>query len=164
MIKVHPMTGYAPKHSRGWPIRKGGATGRVGYFGPTRLSKDGVTPKMHNGIDFLAPNGSNIYAMHDGTVSRFYGMEQKHGKGYGKRFYLNAKDNPDIVSLYAHLSVAFVAPGDFVRVGDCIGKTGRSGNMKFDPSNIPDHAHIGIQNRGEWIDPLWFLGLGDENG
>ena len=98
-------------------------------------------PKMHYGIDFTAPRGTEIQATGNGTVVRAnfsstygYVVEIDHGYGYK--------------SLYAHMNKFFVKRGDKVVRGQKIGLVGSTGR-----STAP-HLHYEIRHKGRQINPI----------
>jgi len=103
----------------------------------------------HNGTDYGVPDGSPIYAVADGKVStdsvgsgaRSYGhyVTIDHGNGYK--------------TLYAHLdpSSADVHPGDVVKAGQVIGKSGHSGHV------TGPHLHFEVLKDGVSVTPDAFL-------
>jgi murein DD-endopeptidase MepM/ murein hydrolase activator NlpD len=147
------MTGRVVGDMDRWPVRKGGVTGKVGYFGNTRRNEDG-SDKKHYGVDWLSPVGAPAYAAHDGRIQR--AGEQSGGKGYGQRIYLISEANK-VLTIYAHLSAQFVMLNDIVRPGDCIGLVGRSGNVG---DRVPTHLHHEVRLAGEGkdcaVDPEWW--------
>ena len=152
MTRVNPLLGK-PNVT---PIRKGGATGKVGYFGMTRKKPSGEA-KQHNGLDLLSVPGWPVYAAHAGKVTRA-GFQNRADpdEGYGKRIYL--KDG-DTVSVYAHLDMIAVDAGDEVECGELIGHVGRTGNLTHEGrERTPTHLHWGVMQSGAWIDPtIWLL-------
>ncbi len=75
----------------------------------------------HNGIDFGVPEGTVVYAPHDGTVS-----VKDHGtKDYG--LYVTITDTRR-QSVLAHLSAASVQDGAKISQGDVVGKSGKTGD------------------------------------
>lgn len=160
MTVVHPMTGFLPRTP--WPIRMGGATGRIGEFGPVRRDADGQ-PKWHYGVDWLCMPGQAVFAPFAGTVSR--AGEQSGGDGYGQRIYLHDKTGT-VQAILAHLSVEFVHAGQSIRAGHCVGLAGRSGNIGYDDEEVPTHLHFEVKmwnaDRQEWVatDPVaWVSGV-----
>ena len=150
MTVRHPLTGRAP--SDRWPVRPG----IVGRFGLTRTNSDG-SPKMHRGIDWIAPIGSRVYAAHDGKVVR--AGEESGGRGYGQRIYLlRPAEGADrlVLTIYAHLCVEFVNLLEEVRAGHCLGLVGRSGNITHEPDHIHHEVRIGDQGKPSAVDPEWF--------
>jgi len=163
--KIHPCTGLPPGLAPAPAVRTGGASGRIGYFGPTRRLPDG-RPRQHEGVDWLLPLGAPVYAAHEGVLPR-PDVEQALGAGYGYRIYLRSTEDATIETLYAHLSTVFVStshPGQIVRRGQCVGLAGRSGNTGFrdeDLRDCPTHLHFGVRLNTpsglRWIDPLEWL-------
>jgi len=108
-------------------------------------------PRMHNGVDFTAPVGTEIFATGKGTVSSA-GWEQGFGNtiridhGYG------------YVTLYGHLSRMLVRPGQQVTRGEVIGLVGNTGRS-FGP-----HLHYEVHFRGVPQNPenFFFLDLSPE--
>ncbi len=75
----------------------------------------------HNGIDFGIPEGTVIYAPHDGIA-----IVKDHGaKDYGLHIVLRDERRQ---STLAHLSSVFVEDGASISQGDPIGKSGKSGD------------------------------------
>ena len=100
--------------------------------------------KMHEGMDFTAPQGSPIYATGDGVVKNAdnslsgYGnhIEVNHGFGY--------------LTLYGHLSKYNCRPGQRVKRGDIIGYVGSTGR-----SEAP-HLHYEVHKDGAVVNPINF--------
>jgi len=102
----------------------------------------------HDGIDFLAAQGTPILATADGTVVKVGTMgtlgdmvQIDHGSG--------------IQSLYGHMihGSQTVSPGQFVHAGEVIGYVGQTG------SATTPHCHYGVIANGRIVDPAPFLGL-----
>lgn len=75
----------------------------------------------HNGIDFGVPEGTIVYAPHDGIAK----VVDDGDKGYGLYVVLeDAKRR----TLLAHLSETHLRDGQAVFQGDAVGKSGKSGN------------------------------------
>jgi murein DD-endopeptidase MepM/ murein hydrolase activator NlpD len=74
----------------------------------------------HEGIDFGVPEGTVVYAPHDGTVT----VQDEGLKNYGLSVTI---DDGKRRSLLAHLSRADVQTGKSVSQGDPIGLSGKSG-------------------------------------
>ncbi len=96
--------------------------------------------KKHNGIDFLAPEGTAIWASGDGRVFRagMYGgcgnmVEIRHANGW--------------ISQYCHLSKIQVRVGQRVNQKDVIGLVGSTG-MATGP-----HLHYGLKRHGYFVNP-----------
>lgn len=74
----------------------------------------------HNGIDFGIPEGTPIYAPHDGTIT----VKDEGTQNYGLSVVI---DDGKRRSLLAHLSQATVTNGQWISQGDPIGLSGKSG-------------------------------------
>jgi murein DD-endopeptidase MepM/ murein hydrolase activator NlpD len=100
--------------------------------------------KFHEGMDFTAPTGTEVYATGDGVVKevthvyRGYGNVIKVDHGYG------------YMTLYAHLSEFKVREGQKVKRGDIIGLVGNTGL-----STAP-HLHYEVICNGEKLNPVNF--------
>jgi len=152
MTRCHPLA-LARLSVEPTEIRRGGATGSVGSFGMTRLNDDG-TPKMHRGIDLLSHTGALVYAAHNGRIRRAGWQDVKdHAAGYGQRIYLAATMH-DLETRYAHLSEISVELGSLVRVGQVIGKVGRTGNVS---EGVLTHLHFEVWTDSEAINPVSWL-------
>jgi len=97
---------------------------------------------FHEGMDFTAPAGTEIYATGDGTVAvtissrRGYGNEIRIDHGYG------------YVTRYGHLSAINVKKGQKVKRGDVIGFVGSTGL-----STAP-HLHYEVHQNGKKVNPI----------
>lgn len=149
-MMTHPLIGV-PDIIIQEQIRKGGSTGKIGFFGKTRNRGT----KQHNGVDLVCVPGVPVYAAHDGYCSRAGEQINSDGKpenrGYGLRVYLKGEGYE---TRYAHLSVIFVKPNQTVRPGHCIGLAGWSGNA--DPEDV--HLHFEVRVNDAPVDPIdWYV-------
>lgn len=101
-------------------------------------------PKQHRGIDFAGKIGTELMAVAPGRVISAgervgYGLtvEIDHGLGF--------------TTLYAHLSKATVARGDWVRPGTIVGLGGSSGR------STGPHLHYEIRYKGNPFNPSKFV-------
>jgi murein DD-endopeptidase MepM/ murein hydrolase activator NlpD len=100
--------------------------------------------KMHNGMDFTAPTGTEIFATGDGVVvdivyaQRGYGNHViiDHGFGYS--------------TLYAHMSKVAVRKGQRVRRGMVIGYVGNTG------TSVAPHLHYEVHRNGQPVNPIHY--------
>ncbi len=99
---------------------------------------------IHKGVDFAAPEGTQVLAVAAGLVTwagprEGYGnlVEIEHGKGYSTR--------------YAHNSVILVKVGDQVQRGDAIAQVGSTGR------STGPHVHFEVLRDGVQIDPMSFV-------
>ena len=90
----------------------------------------------HTGIDYATPVGTDVHAIADGTI-----VNANWGRSYGVQLVC-AIDGGWII--YAHLSSTLVKPGDNVKAGQVIAKSGNSGN-----SSGP-HLHVELRNHQRW--------------
>lgn len=99
--------------------------------------------RAHSGFDITADYGTPVKAIATGKVlyAEFDGTttegDDSFNSGYGNKIEIVNADGRRVV--YAHLSEIFVKPGDVVKVGAIIGKTGCSGG-----SRVP-HLHVEIR-------------------
>lgn len=98
--------------------------------------------KFHYGMDFTAPEGTEIYATGDGTVSRV----QTSQRGYGK--YIVVDHGYGYESIYAHLSDFNVREGQQVHRGDIIGYVGSTG------LSVANHLHYEVKLNSVNVDPV----------
>ena len=103
----------------------------------------------HTGLDFKAPHGTPVYAVHDGTV-----VKLAWHKAYGRMVILEVA--PGVTVWYCHLSAVTVALGP-VKVGQQLGRIGSSGNA-FGP-----HLHLEVRVDDRPTDPKPYL-FGDPPG
>ncbi|MDX1639236.1 MAG: peptidoglycan DD-metalloendopeptidase family protein [Balneolaceae bacterium] len=102
--------------------------------------------RMHDGLDFRANVGDEVFATGDGTV-KFAGMKGTYGRlviidhGYGYE------------SRYAHLSsfANGVKPGANISRGDLVGYSGHSGMVEG------PHLHYEVYRNGKPVDPINYL-------
>ncbi|MBK8876087.1 MAG: M23 family metallopeptidase [Bacteroidetes bacterium] len=103
------------------------------------------TSKMHEGIDFTAPVGTDIYAAGNGNVKEVvYG-----DRGYGN--YVLISHGFGYETLYAHMSKVNARPGQKVKRGDVIGNVGSTG------ASTAPHLHYEVIKQGSKINPINFF-------
>jgi murein DD-endopeptidase MepM/ murein hydrolase activator NlpD len=103
------------------------------------------TTKMHEGIDFTAPVGTEIYAAGNGVIKEVvYG-----DRGYGNHVIVSHGFGYE--TLYAHMSKVNARTGQKVNRGDVIGNVGSSGT-----STAP-HLHYEVIKQGIKINPINFF-------
>jgi murein DD-endopeptidase MepM/ murein hydrolase activator NlpD len=99
----------------------------------------------HEGIDILAPAGTEIHAAARGRVE----YASNGMRGYGSAVILDHGEG--IATLYGHLGTIRVQSGETVEAGDVIGTVGRSGNA------TAYHLHFELRVDGEAVDPVPYL-------
>ncbi len=109
------------------------------------------TRRHHNGMDFSAPIGTDIFATGNGTVvktgwNQGYGNTVEIDHGYGYK------------TLYAHMNKINVKVGQKVRRADVIGEVGNTGK------STGPHLHYEVHYRGQVQNPqnFYFLDLSPE--
>ena len=100
--------------------------------------------RLHAGIDFGAPVGSQVRAAVDGVVE-----SAGEARGYGQRVVLK---HTGFETTYNHLSEIKVEVGQKVRQGEIIALSGNSG-LSTGP-----HLHFEYRINGTPVDPLPHLG------
>ncbi|MBI4120638.1 MAG: peptidoglycan DD-metalloendopeptidase family protein [Parcubacteria group bacterium] len=99
------------------------------YFGNTPFASQ--NPQVyngggHNGIDLRAPNGTIIRSAANGVVADTGDTDRAcDGASYGKWVLVRHYNN--LSTLYAHLSLIRVEPGQEVKAGDVLGYSGNTG-------------------------------------
>ncbi len=102
------------------------------------------TEQFHPGMDFAAPEGTEIYATGDGVIERADDGEQ----GYGNHVVIN--HGFGYQTLYGHMTKFIVRPGQNVKRGQLIGYVGSTGL-----STAP-HVHYEVIKNGEKVNPINF--------
>ena len=102
------------------------------------------TEKLHSGMDFTAPVGTEIYATGSGTVSKV----ELNGRGYGHNVIINHGFGYE--TLYGHMSKIAVRAGQKVSRGDLVGYVGNTGT-----SSGP-HLHYEVRKNNNPVNPVNF--------
>ena len=115
--------------------------------------------RTHEGDDIVAPRGTPVYAVVDGTLTDQVIDGQSGSSLSGNAWYLTSATGASY--FYAHLDgfAAGLGIGSAVRQGDVIGYVGDTGN----PAPGSYHLHFGIApngRRGAYIDPQSYLDVG----
>lgn len=110
-------------------------------FSPRRFHPILKRWRQHEGIDFIAPIGTNVFASADGVVrsarvSDSFGRVVEIDHGYG------------LITLYAHLSKINVKFGQKVTRGQVIGLVGNSG------LSSGAHLHYEVHVNNVEVDPV----------
>ena len=101
------------------------------------------TYTRHRGLDFSAPEGAVITAVHDAAV-----IYCDWFRGYGKLVILDHGDGYS--SVYAHCLDILVSKGDLVRAGQPIASVGETGSLKG------PFLYFELREHGQPVDPaLW---------
>ena len=110
----------------------------------------------HNGIDLKADSGTPVVAVADGEVIK---SDNKDEKGYGGQILLKHKiDGNTFYTRYAHLKEYHKGPGETVKKGEVIGKSGGGPNDKNKGRATGPHLHFEVlDDVSSPIDPEPFL-------
>ena len=99
--------------------------------------------KMHNGMDFTAKTGTEVYATGDAVVKK-----ASRSTGFGNLIVLDHGFGYE--TYYAHLSKFDVRKGQKIKRGEVIGEVGSTGL-----STAP-HLHYEVHKNGRVINPINF--------
>ncbi len=98
--------------------------------------------KMHTGMDFTCPKGTDIQATGAGVIEKII----KKKSGYGTHVIIN--HGYGYQSLYAHMASVSVKAGDKVSRGQIIGTVGNTGT-----STAP-HLHYEVIHNNNKVNPI----------
>lgn len=100
----------------------------------------------NGGIDWAVPQGTPVTAAASGTVT----VARHDATGYG--MHVRIRHDGGYMTIYGHLSQLMVSPGEVVRVGQPIGKSGNTGN------STGPHLHFELRSGSRPIDPMPLFG------
>jgi len=106
---------------------------------------NGKPRSPHRGLDFRAPEGTEVRALAEGVVA----LAGDHYYA-GKSVYLD--HGGGVISFYMHLSDIAVREGDVVKRGQMVGKSGSTGR------STGPHLHLGLCLQGRLVDPSSLFG------
>lgn len=118
---------------------------RIGSYFGYRMDPFYKVKKFHEGVDFTAPVGTEIYASGNGVVT----TASRSSGGYGNEVMID--HGYSYSTRYAHLSKILVRPGEKVKRGQIIGLVGNTGK-----STAP-HLHYEVRKNGQAINPIYFF-------
>jgi murein DD-endopeptidase MepM/ murein hydrolase activator NlpD len=103
----------------------------------------------HTGCDYAVPVGTDVLAVADGVIDK-----ATWGRSYGTQLVQKLDGGWFI---YAHLSSTLVKPGDKVKAGQVIAKSGNTGN------STGPHLHVELRTKSHWssgtdLDPHALIG------
>jgi len=99
---------------------------------------------MHEGVDFIKPDGTPIFAAAGGIVV----YSELHPQ-YGNMIEIDHGN--DVITRYAHASILIAKTGQVVRRGQEIAKVGSTGR------STGSHLHFEVRYKGSAQNPLPFL-------
>jgi len=91
----------------------------------------------HTGLDYAVPTGTDVLAIADGVI-----VNANWGRSYGVQL-VSAINGGWII--YAHLSATLVKPGDTIKTGQVIAKSGNTGT-----NTTGAHLHVELRNNIRW--------------
>jgi len=100
---------------------------------------------FHDGLDFSAVKGTEIYATGDGVVE----SASKSSYGYGNKIIID--HGYGYKTVYAHMSKFAVRKGAKVKRGQLIGYVGNSG-LSTSP-----HLHYEVHRNGKKVNPIYYF-------
>lgn len=165
-LLIDPSSLPAPRSGvLAWPVPNPKVTQR---FGRTSFATqtDVYGANGHNGIDLRAPVGTPIYAAEDGAIKSTGNSDKAcPGGSYGNWIVI---DHPTrLATLYAHLSLIRVSPGEEVKKGELVGYSGDTGYTRgphlhftvYDARTVElrQSRVCGILPYGGYLDPLIYL-------
>lgn len=101
-------------------------------------------PKMHNGLDFTATQGTPIYATGDGRVTT-------SGLGIGTGNHVIINHGYGYETVYMHMVRIKVREGKLVKRGEIIGWVGSTG------ASTGPHCHYEVHINRRPVDPVYFF-------
>ncbi|MDZ7859927.1 MAG: M23 family metallopeptidase [Candidatus Krumholzibacteriota bacterium] len=120
------------------------SAGRITSSFGVRNSPNYKYKERHTGIDIDTTMGEPVVASASGKVA-FAGRRNGYGKiiivDHGKRIH----------TIYAHLSSILCKMGDYVKIGQKIGKAGKSGRT------TGTHLHFEIRVKGNAVNPILYI-------
>lgn len=121
--------------------------GNVSSYYGYRIHPISGTMELHRGLDIAAPEGTEILAVHDGTV-----ITASYDSSFGN--YIVIENEDGYKTKYAHCSSLSASVGQTVETGDVIAKAGSTGN------STGSHLHIEFLYQNEYMNPYFYLGVG----
>ncbi|MBC7651302.1 MAG: M23 family metallopeptidase, partial [Deinococcales bacterium] len=101
--------------------------------------------KMHEGLDFTAPQGTPIYATANGTITEAgfnaggFGNEVRINHGFGYE------------TVYGHMVRIKAKQGQAIKRGEVIGYVGNTGR------STGPHCHYEVHKSGRPVDPIYYF-------
>jgi murein DD-endopeptidase MepM/ murein hydrolase activator NlpD len=110
-------------------------------FNPSRLHPVTGRVRPHNGVDFGMPVGSLVSAPSDGVVD-------KAGFSRSAGYFIVLRHSSTVSTVYMHLSKLSVRPGQRVKQGAVIARSGNTG------ISTGPHLHYEVRIGGRAVNPL----------
>lgn len=106
--------------------------------------------EYHGGIDFPCPTGTKVVAAQSGIVSLVKRLDSSYGY-YVMIYHGTDSEGHHIFTLYGHNSDILVSPGDTVKKGQQIARSGSTGN------STGPHCHFEVRMDNQRINPKNYL-------
>jgi len=100
--------------------------------------------KFHNGVDFAAPKGTNIYAAYDGVV-----VAATYSATMGN--YVMINHGGGLYTIYMHASKLTTKKDEIVIRGEKIAEVGTTGR------STGNHLHFTVRKDGEYMSPWDYI-------
>ena len=109
---------------------------------------------VHQGMDFEATAGDNVYAVMDGTVKKVVTND------FLNENYVTIAHTGGVTSTYRYVNATEgLKAGDTVKRGDVIGTVAAVGGMEM---NEGEHLHFEMSVDGRTVDPNTYLDLAEK--
>ncbi|MFL5344888.1 MAG: M23 family metallopeptidase [Hyalangium sp.] len=129
---------WATLYGLAWPVDR---TWRLtSGFGP-RIHPILGSEMEHRGVDISVPVGTPVHSPSDGVVVRV-----RQGPVNG--LWLELDHGDGVRTLYCHLSLVEVKPGQKVKAGESVALSGETGRV------TGPHLHYQVKLSGAWVDPV----------
>lgn len=118
------------------------------YFGNTEFASKNAqiyNGKGHTGIDFRASSGTKVKAALGGVVKGIGNTDTVPPKCYSYGKWVLIEHSNGLSTLYAHLSLIKVTPGQTVNSGEIIGYSGNTGYSTGPHLHFSVYATKGVQ-------------------
>jgi murein DD-endopeptidase MepM/ murein hydrolase activator NlpD len=107
------------------------------------------TTSEHRGIDIWAPQGTDLYAMYDGKVTK---VNEIADDTFGYYVHIESVVNGQAITYeYLHMyKQAIVKVGEVVSAGDKVGEVGKTGAVR---GENPSHLHVNVKINNAYVNP-----------
>jgi murein DD-endopeptidase MepM/ murein hydrolase activator NlpD len=151
LIRKRAQQGNIPSQYNGtlsWPMN-GDVTQNFGCTGFSWEPPFGSCPHYHNGIDIVAPNGTQVRSSGTGTVA-YCGWN--YADGPDPAWIVIVAHSTGLQTWYAHMQPNCpVKTGHHVNRGQVIGHEGSTGH------STGPHLHWGVRLNDDFVNPRLFL-------
>ncbi len=122
---------------------------RIGGYWGWRIHPIYKIRMFHEGMDFTAPRGTDVYSTGNGVVARV--INDRSRRGYGT--FVDIDHGYGYRTRYAHLDRVLVRRGQEIKRGDVIGLVGNTG------ASTAPHLHYEVIKNNRPVDPVnYFYG------